>query len=433
MKRKQIIISAVVVGLLLVLAVGMSISRAQTTEPPEESETEIQGEVGTLAAADVVSNAISYQGVLKENGSPVNGTRTITFTLYSDEACSTDEDTIVKSSVPITDGLFNVKLGVTTGDFNGQRLWLAPEVNGTTIGCQEIMAAPYALSLRPGASIVRETTLGSNLKVYNGSPGGLWMVVKAAISAWTNDGVAVRAVADDGTALSGHSNSGDAGSFNGRLYVKREVSGSSTAPDQNVAFFENTSTSSNADLMALKINVDTPGVQNNYIQFLDDANNGSGRIEGNGGGGVTYETTGADFAEMLPAQTGLAPTEVLVIGSDGHLARSTEPYQSSVAGVYSSAPGFVGGAAAEVEASAVAAENQAVEDGNVPLAVVGVVPVKASAENGAIQPGDLLVTSGTPGHAMKADGDPPQGTVIGKALEKMDSETGVIKMLVILQ
>lgn len=428
MERKQILISAVVVGLLLALAVGMSISQAQEPEPSGESETAIQGEVGTLAAADVVSNAISYQGVLKENGNPVNGTRAITFTLYSDASCSTVEDTIVKSSVPITDGLFSVKLGVDQRDFNGQALWLAPEVNGTVIGCQEIMAAPYALSLRPGASISRETLLGSNLNVYNGSPGGLWMAVKAAISAWTNDGIAVRAVADSGTALSAHSNSGDAGYFNGRLHVRREVSGNSTTPDENVVFFENTSTTNQADLMALKINVATPGAQNNYIQFLDSDNNGSGRIEGNGSGGVTYESTGADFAEMLPAQVGLAPTEVLVIGPDGRLERSTEPYQSSVVGVYSSAPGFVGGAASQDEAEDVTAEEE-----DVPLAIVGVVPVKASAENGVIQPGDLLVTSSTPGHAMKTDGDPPQGTVIGKALEGLDSDTGVIKMLVMLQ
>ena len=35
-------------------------------------------------------------------------------------------------------------------------------------------------------------------------------------------------------------------------------------------------------------------------------------------------------------------------------------------------------------------------------AVIGVVPVKVTAENGAIRPGKLLVRSGTPGHAMQA-------------------------------
>jgi hypothetical protein len=63
---------------------------------------------------------------------------------------------------------------------------------------------------------------------------------------------------------------------------------------------------------------------------------------------------------------------------------------------------------------------------------VGIVPCKVSAENGAIRPGDLLVTSAIPGHAMRDD-DPKNGTILGKALGSLDSGTGVIKVLVTLQ
>ena len=125
---------------------------------------------------------------------------------------------------------------------------------------------------------------------------------------------------------------------------------------------------------------------------------------------------------MLPAVAGLEPGDVLVIGLDGQLTRCTEAYQPSVLGVYSTRPGFVGGMPVEGETV-----------GKVPLAVVGVVPVKASTEGGTIQPGDLLTASATPGHSMKAQPDPPQGTVIGKALEPLSDETGLILMLVILQ
>jgi len=135
-----------------------------------------------------------------------------------------------------------------------------------------------------------------------------------------------------------------------------------------------------------------------------------------------WSTPASDFAEMLPATSGLEPGDVLVIGPDGKLTRSAQPYQSTVVGVYSTQPGFVGGQPMEGEL-----------DGYIPLAVVGVVPVKASAENGPIRPGDLLVASSLPGHAMKAEPNPPVGTVIGKALEGLDSDTGVIKMLVMLQ
>jgi hypothetical protein len=137
---------------------------------------------------------------------------------------------------------------------------------------------------------------------------------------------------------------------------------------------------------------------------------------------VGFFTPARDFAEMLPAVKGLEPGDVLVIGPEGTLILSSEPFQVSVAGVYSTQPGFVGGQPVEGEAA-----------DTVPLAIAGVVPVKASAENGPILPGDLLVTSSLAGYAMKADFNPPQGTVIGKALGKLEAGTGIIKLLATLQ
>ncbi|MGC8960739.1 MAG: hypothetical protein ACP5OO_13360, partial [Chloroflexia bacterium] len=146
------------------------------------------------------------------------------------------------------------------------------------------------------------------------------------------------------------------------------------------------------------------------------ANDGTGYSDGG------WTTPASDFAEMLPAVDGLEPGDVLVIGADGKLARSTQPYQPTVVGVYSTRPGFVGGQPEEGK-----------PEGHIPLAVVGVVPVKASVENGPIRPGDLLVASSTPGHAMRAGPNPSVGTVVGKALERLDKGTGVILMLVMLQ
>ena len=136
----------------------------------------------------------------------------------------------------------------------------------------------------------------------------------------------------------------------------------------------------------------------------------------------SYNSPAADFAELLPAAGGLEPGDVLAIGPDGQLIRSDEAYQPSVVGVYSTKPGFLGG---------VTEEDDQVH--KVPLAVVGVVPVKASAENGPIQPGNMLVASAIPGHAMRAGENPSQGTVIGKALAGLQQGVGVIQMLVTLQ
>lgn len=63
------------------------------------------------------------------------------------------------------------------------------------------------------------------------------------------------------------------------------------------------------------------------------------------------------------------------------------------------------------------------------IALAGAVPVKADASYGAIHVGDLLTTSPTPGHAMRST-DHAAGTVLGKALEPLESGTGVIRILV---
>ena len=135
----------------------------------------------------------------------------------------------------------------------------------------------------------------------------------------------------------------------------------------------------------------------------------------------SFHSGGADLAEMLVANEGLEPGDVLVISPDGKLARSSEPYATAVVGVYSSNPGFVGGDNGDANMT-----------GKIPLAVVGVVPVKASAENGSITPGDLLTSASTPGYAMKAT-DFEVGTIIGKALEPLNKDSGVINILVMLQ
>jgi hypothetical protein len=157
--------------------------------------------------------------------------------------------------------------------------------------------------------------------------------------------------------------------------------------------------------------------------FQIDPNNQRFRVEVDGDvyADGTFHPGGADFAEMLPAAAGLEPGDVLVIGADGKLVLSGEPYATNVAGVYSTKPGLLGGA-----------EDDADLTDKVPLAIVGVVPAKVCAENGAILPGDLLVTSSLAGHAMKVTEIRP-GTILGKALGELESGKGVIDVLVTLQ
>ena len=156
------------------------------------------------------------------------------------------------------------------------------------------------------------------------------------------------------------------------------------------------------------------GATGGELRFVVE-NNGNIKADG------TYSSPASDFAELLPGREGLDPGDVLAIDVEGKLMKTVEAYQASVIGVYSTKPGFLGGSAVEDP-----------DAGLVPLAMVGVVPVKASAENGPIRPGDMLVASSTPGHAMRAGARLEVGRVIGKALGRLDSGTGMVTMAVIL-
>ena len=63
------------------------------------------------------------------------------------------------------------------------------------------------------------------------------------------------------------------------------------------------------------------------------------------------------------------------------------------------------------------------------VALGGVIHVKADASYGAITPGDALITSPTPGHAMLAV-SPVGGVVAAKALEGLLHGRGTIMALV---
>ncbi|MBN1139378.1 MAG: hypothetical protein JXM73_22565 [Anaerolineae bacterium] len=136
-----------------------------------------------------------------------------------------------------------------------------------------------------------------------------------------------------------------------------------------------------------------------------------------------------DFAVTMPLvgdEAAYEPGDVLVVSASGSGAaeRASAGYSPAVVGVYSAAPAFVGGRSVTGDAQA----------GGLPVTILGVVSCKVSAENGPIRPGDLLVTSATPGHAMRADRESAlPGTILGKALEAWDSGTGLIQVLVTLQ
>ena len=131
----------------------------------------------------------------------------------------------------------------------------------------------------------------------------------------------------------------------------------------------------------------------------------------------TFFPGGADIAEYIDSLELLEPGDVVELDphKPGHYRRSRSPYSTLVAGVIASQPGVILGAKGPPRPL---------------LALVGRVHVKASAENGPIRPGDLLVSASKPGYAMRCP-EPIrcEGAILGKALEPLEQDTGTILIL----
>jgi len=137
---------------------------------------------------------------------------------------------------------------------------------------------------------------------------------------------------------------------------------------------------------------------------------------------------GSDVAEPFPV-TGsqVEPGTVMVIdeANPGQLMRSTQAYDTRVAGIISGANGISPGIAMQQEGAIEGAQN---------VALSGRVYVQVDKSNGAIEPGDLLTTSATPGRAMKViDHARAQGAIIGKAMTALAEGKGMVLVLVSLQ
>jgi hypothetical protein len=139
-------------------------------------------------------------------------------------------------------------------------------------------------------------------------------------------------------------------------------------------------------------------------------------------------TGGQDCAEDFDISGGaeIEPGTVMVLGNDGALQMCRQAYDKRVAGVISGAADFKPGI--------ILGRQESQNSRRMPIALLGKVYCKADATSSPIAAGDLLTTSPTSGHAMRA-ADPTKafGAVIGKALRPLDGGCGLIPILIALQ
>lgn len=160
------------------------------------------------------------------------------------------------------------------------------------------------------------------------------------------------------------------------------------------------------------------------IRVLDGSGTARIRLIGSSG---DISLTGADCAEEfeLTADCPAVPGDVLVIAEGERLRCCNQAYDRRVAGVLSGAgdlrPGIV-------------LDRRGGSERRAPVALVGKVVCKVDAGYGAIATGDLLTTSATPGHAMRAsDANQAFGAVLGKALRGLPAGCELVPVLVGLQ
>jgi len=152
-------------------------------------------------------------------------------------------------------------------------------------------------------------------------------------------------------------------------------------------------------------------------------------LEVNGDVVVTGDITlpGADCAEFFSVHESapIEPGMALVVDQEDALLPCEKPYDKRVVGVVSGAGDVKPGILLDEKHS---------RHGRQPLSMVGKAYCKVDARYAPIEVGDLLTTSPTLGHAMRAvDPSKAFGAVIGKALKPWREGTGLIPLIVALQ
>jgi hypothetical protein len=168
------------------------------------------------------------------------------------------------------------------------------------------------------------------------------------------------------------------------------------------------------------------GINTNVPLYTLDVN-GTGHVSGDltvdGNIAAPYQ----DVAEWVPGEESLTAGTVVIIDPSrtNHVVASAHTYDTHVAGVISARPGIALGRAGA---------------GKYQVATMGRVRVKVDATTNPIAVGDLLVTSGTTGMAMRSMPATLSGieihrpgTILGKALEPLASGQGEILILLSLQ
>lgn len=421
--------------------------------------------------------AFMYQGVVTSAGAPVNGQADFQFSLWSAaQGGSQAGSTVAINAQTVVDGLIAVQLDFGLSAWSGQARWLQVAVRTSgggafeTLPRQFISPTPYAIRAsglsgaqsvgigidNPGFPLTFASTTGPKISLWGNSgnhfgfgiQNNLMQMYTATNSSDIAFGFGSSAALTETMRIRGNGNvgigtatptnrfhvrgEGDVMALEGTTHAFIEYFPTAAAGGRKayVGFpqggsvdfvLANEFTSGEIALMAARVGIGTM----TPTAKLDVA--GVCRVD-------TLEIdAGADVAEnfdIAPAGD-VAPIPGMVVridpNAEGKLAVSSSAYDKRVAGIISGA--------GDVRPGMILGQPGTIADGAMPVASVGRVWCYVDADaGGAVEAGDLLTTSTTPGHAMKAaDAARAPGCVIGKAMTSIKQGKGLVLVLVSLQ
>lgn len=404
-----------------------------------------------------ITSAVTYQGKLESGSAVVNGTVNLRFVLFSAQAGGTAIATRSVNNVTVTDGLFQADVDFGLPAFsNVQNLYVEVEVqspafvggytlltprqrlgavafamntrglkvdgsNRLTVGDVPANAAPTGATLTVGPS--GNDSRWTSLVTGAGTERWSWRLPTGNLELVANNSPSFQHTFEFGT---GNVAIGDTAAANPALFSRVfSVTGRTTGQFAGSAGFV----------------ARNPVTGSIWTVGVDGA--GSFSFFHNGVGGqsvvsmpVLQITGGSDIAEpydVAPAVSGdeeILPRPGMVVSIDaeriGKLKVAAKAYDAAVAGIISGANGVATGMTLTQAGTAA--------HGELPVAKVGRVWVYADADaNGPITAGDLLTTSETPGHAMRAEAGKAAGSALGKAMSPLKEGKGMVLVLVGLQ
>lgn len=167
--------------------------------------------ISTGSSAATIGDAITYQGYLTDaNGAPLSGTFTMHFQIFNDQLAGTLLWDGGELSVDVQEGIFAVRLEITTDIFNGEELWVEQTVDGEVLTPrQEIVPVPMAHTLRPGA-IIKGTAnaIPNNYLLDVQMNNDTFAFNRGAIFGQSTTGNAVYGLAENGRAVYGQTEDG---------------------------------------------------------------------------------------------------------------------------------------------------------------------------------------------------------------------------------